>query len=75
MSPGSMPIRTSRFWLTTTKDGSVRALMSIAGRPAQLICVYVERRMQLGFVPQVLYIDFFGRALDDGQRVVGRLTP
>ena len=57
------------------KDGSVRALMSIAGRPAQLICVYVERRIRFGFVPQVLYIDFFGRALDDGQKVVGRLTP
>ena len=58
-----------------TKDGKARALMSIAGKPAQLICVYVERRLQLGFIPQVLTIDFFGRALDDGKRVVGRLRP
>ena len=58
-----------------TGDGKVRALMSIAGRPAQLICVYVERRMQLGIVPKVLYMDFFGRALDDGTKVVGRLQP
>ncbi len=58
-----------------TKDGKARALMSIAGKRAQLICVYVERRLQLGFIPQVLFIDFFGRALDDGKRVVGRLRP
>ena len=48
--------------------------MTIAGKPAQLICVYVERRMQFGIVPQVLSIDFFGRALDDGKKVVGRLA-
>jgi hypothetical protein len=56
-------------------DGTVRALMPIAGKPAQLICVYVERRMQFGIVPQVLSIDFFGRALDDGKKVVERLRP
>ena len=56
-------------------DGTVGAFMSIAGKPAQLICVYVERRMQLGFVPQVLSIDFFGRTLDGGEKVVGRLRP
>ncbi len=58
-----------------TPDGKVRALMPIAGVPTQLICVYVERRQRLGFIPQVLYIDFFGRALDGGQKVVGRLRP
>ncbi len=58
-----------------TADGAVQALMTIAGKPARLICVYVERRMQLGFVPQVLYIDFFGRTLDGGDKIVGRLTP
>lgn len=56
-------------------DGTVQAYMSIAGKPAQLVCVYVERRIQLGFVPQVLYIDFFGRDLADGKKVVGRLKP
>ncbi len=58
-----------------TKDGAVRAVMRIANEPAQLICVYVERRIQFGFVPQVLYIDFFGRTLDGGKKVVGRLKP
>jgi hypothetical protein len=58
-----------------TEDGKVRALMSIAGEPAQLICVYVERRQQLGFIPQVLSIDFFGRTLDGGKTVVERLLP
>lgn len=58
-----------------TADRKVRALMTIAGKPAQLICVYVERRWQLGVLPQVLYIDFFGRTVDSGERVVGRLTP
>ncbi len=58
-----------------TTDGSVRALMTIAGKPAQLVCVYVERRIQLGIVPQVLYIDFFGRTLDTGEKIVGRLKP
>ncbi len=58
-----------------TADGQVRALMSIADEPAQLICVYVERRMQFGLIPQVLHIDFFGRTLDGGKKVVGRLQP
>ena len=56
-------------------DGNVRALMTIAGKPAQLICVYVERRQLLGLLPQVLYIDFFGRTVNGGERVVGRFTP
>ena len=58
-----------------TTDGKVSAFMPIAGEPAQLICVYVERRMQFGIVPQVLYIDFFGRTLDGGKKVVERLRP
>jgi len=58
-----------------TADGSVRAFMTIASKPAQLICVYVERRQQFGFLPQVLYIDFFGRTVDGGEKVVGRLKP
>ena len=58
-----------------TAGGKIRALMSIAGKPAQLVCVYVARRLQLGVFPEVLYIDFFGRTLDGGQRVVGRLEP
>ena len=75
MSPGWNAYPNIPVLVDQTGDGKVRALMSIAGRPAQLICVYVERRMQLGIVPKVLYMDFFGRALDDGTKVVGRLQP
>jgi hypothetical protein len=56
-------------------DGTARALMSITGKPAQLICVYVEQRQQLGFIPQVVYIDFYGRTLDGGEKVVERRLP
>jgi hypothetical protein len=56
-------------------DGTVRALMQIAGKPAQLVCVYVERRMQLGFLPQVLYMDFYGRTLDGGDKIAERRLP
>ena len=56
-------------------DGSFRALMSISGEPAQLICVYVALRLQLGVVPQVVYMDFFGRTLDGGKTVVERKQP
>ncbi len=58
-----------------SEDGQVRALMTIAGKPAQLICVYVQWRQPIIVIPQVLYIDFFGRTLDGGEKVVGRLTP
>ena len=58
-----------------TADGRVRALMPIAGKPAQLICVYVEWRQPRVIIPQVLYIDFFGRTLDGGKKVVERLWP
>ncbi len=57
------------------RDGKVRALMMIDGKPAQLICVYVEWRQPIIILPQVLHIDFFGRTLDGGKKVVGRLTP
>lgn len=58
-----------------TKDGNVRALMRISGEPAQLICVYVEWRQPIVIIPQVLYIDFFGRTLDGAKKVVERLQP
>ncbi len=57
------------------RDGTARALMTIAGKPAQLVCVYVTWRQPIIIIPQVLYIDFFGRTLDDGKKVVERLQP
>jgi hypothetical protein len=78
--PGSYVARLNAYpnipvLVDETEDGKVRALMPIAGEPAQLICVYVERQLQLGFIPQVLHIDFFGRTLDDGKKVVERRGP
>ena len=58
-----------------TDDGNFRALMRIAGQPAQLVCVYVEMRQQLGFLPQVIHIDFYGRSLDNGEKVAERRPP
>lgn len=58
-----------------TPDGKVRAVMTIDGTQAQLVCIYVGWREQLGFIPQVLYIDFFGRALEGGKKVVERRRP
>ncbi len=55
-----------------TEDGKVQALMTISGKPAQLVCVYVTWRQPIILVPQVLYLDFFGRTLEDGQTIVER---
>ena len=57
-----------------TKDGEVRAVMPIAGEEARLVCIYVEWRERLGFIPDVLYIDFHGFTLDGGRQVVERMT-
>ena len=56
-------------------DGAVRAVMPIAGEEAQLVCIYVEWEEQLGFIPNVLYIDFHGYTLDGRRHVVDRMTP
>ena len=59
-----------------TDDGQVRAVMPIAGQKAQLVCVYVEwRKRRIGIIPKVLYVDFFGRELDSGKKVVERHRP
>ena len=58
-----------------TADGKVRAIMTIDGEPAQLVCIYVGWRQQLGIIPEVLYVDFFGRTLDGGKKVVKRRRP
>ena len=57
-----------------TKDGKVRAVMPIQGTEARLVCIYVEWRKQAGIIPKILYVDFHGFALDDGRKVVKRLT-
>ncbi|MCB1549964.1 MAG: DUF4833 domain-containing protein [Hyphomicrobiaceae bacterium] len=58
-----------------TDDGGYRALMRISGRPAQLVCVYVEMRQIAGFLPQVIHIDFYGRTLDGGDKIAERRPP
>lgn len=56
-----------------TEDGKVKAIMPIDSQEAQLVCIYVEWREQLGLIPKVLYVDFHGFALDGGRRVFERL--
>ena len=58
-----------------TNDGKVRAVMTIDGKPSQLVCIFVGWKQQLGIIPQVLYVDFYGRTLDGGKKVVERRLP
>lgn len=56
-------------------DRKVRAIMTITGERAQLVCIYVGWQEQFGIIPKILYVDFFGRTLDDGKKVVERRRP
>ena len=47
------------------------ARMKIAGVPAQFVKAYVKTK-EGGLLPKVLYVDFFGRRLDNGEPIVER---
>jgi hypothetical protein len=55
-------------------NGSLRALARIAGRPALLDRIYVASDRG-GLSPTVHYVDLFGTAFGDGQRVTERIRP
>lgn len=59
--------------LEPTPDGQVRAVMPVANREAQLICVFVEWREGLGGIPNVVHVDFHGLTLDGAEHVIQRL--
>ncbi len=55
------------------QSGKARAVMPIAGKKAQLECIYVEWRKQLGVIPDIVYVDIVGRTLHDNQKIVERI--
>jgi hypothetical protein len=55
--------------------GRPRAVMTIAGEDAQLVCIYVEWRPLAGIIPEVLHVDVVGRSLDSKRRIVERIFP
>ncbi len=61
--------------LEPNEAGGAQVVMPIAGEEAQLVCIYVEWQAQLGFIPNVLYVDFHGYTLDGRRQVVERRTP
>jgi len=53
--------------------GKARAVMPIAGKNAQLECIYVEWRKQAGVIPYIVYVDIVGRTLYGNQKIVERI--
>lgn len=57
-----------------TAEDVYRAILPIAGEPAQLDCIFVELR-ETGFIPTILHVDLVGRTLDGSERIRQRLLP
>jgi hypothetical protein len=56
-------------------EGSFRAITAINGKPSVLERVYVESRERWIGLPQVLYVDLFGRNKETGSPVSERMVP
>jgi hypothetical protein len=56
-------------------EGSFRAIIAINGRPSVLERVYVESKERLTGLPQVLYIDLFGRTMGTSLPINERIIP
>ena len=55
--------------------GSFRAIITINGKPSVLERVYVESRERSIGLPQVVYVDLFGRNKETGLSVSERMLP
>ncbi len=53
--------------------GKARVVMPIAGKNAQLECIYVEWRKQAGIIPNIVYVDIVGRTLYGSRKIVQRI--
>jgi hypothetical protein len=56
-------------------EGSFRAITAINGKPSVLERVYVESRERVMGLPQVLYVDLFGRTRETGSPINERIIP
>ena len=56
-------------------ESSFRAITSINGKPGVLERVYVESRERWTGLPQVIYVDLFGRDKETGSPVSERMVP
>ncbi len=56
-------------------EGSFRAITPINGKPSVLEKVYVKSRERWTGLPQVLYVDLFGRNKETGSPVSERMVP
>lgn len=57
------------------EEGSFRAVIAINGKPSVLERVYVESKERPMGLPQVLYVDLFGRTKETGLPVNERIIP
>jgi hypothetical protein len=56
-------------------EGSFKAVIAINGKPSVLERVYVESRERMIGLPQVLYVDLFGRTREAGSPIRERIVP
>ena len=56
-------------------EGSFRAITAINGEPSVLERVYVESREGLVGLPEILYVDLFGRSKETGLPINERIVP
>ncbi len=56
-------------------EGSFRAITAINGKPSVLERVYVQSRERWTGLPQVIYVDLFGRNKETGSPVTERMSP